>query len=572
MKNRPLIRSALFLFVLAVFNVGVEARAESSRQISMDFESADLKDVLKIFSQQSGLNFVASQDIENKKVTVYLDRVPVQEALEVIIKANGLRYDQKPDTHVFAVYPQTEGDIEEKLRTRVFHLRYMRFSISPMYVGGQSVVDDLKNVQQFGGSSSSSGSSSQSSGSQSSSQQGAASGSSGGATAQKGADKLVASLLSKNGKVSVDTSTNSLIVRDTPEKLDEIEKVLATLDVPSAQVMIEVHLMEVSKNVADDLGVDWGGTNGALATFAGGKRTTAFPFGETLFKASKGVKASAVTSASTLTLGTLSAENFTATLRFLTTHTDTKILARPRVLTLNNEAAQIKLVTNAAIANTTTIAASQGQSTTTSNQADRTEVGISLKMTPQINDDQSIALYLEPAVTTVAAAALSSSFLDPTTRSIRTTVRVKNHETLVIGGLIDSNKSLARKKIPFLGDLPLAGKAFSYDNGDYQDRELLIFITPHIVEGYDSLTEESATTDGKELAVKRMLDSFKEDRVRQMMAPFDAIEDEKEGLYRQERERIQASQKKAFQNPAVEKKMTQALDSFVAKIGKPAAR
>jgi len=565
---------------VAMFILSLQpALGAGERLISMDLEAADLKDVLKIFSQQSGLNFVASQEIETKKVTVFLQGVSVQDALDAIIKANSLRYDQKPGSKVFAVYQLTDADVEQTLRTRVFHLKYMTLSISPLDVGGQKVVQDLSQKDEISGSSSSQNSSDSSSGGSqgqgnqqggnaSGNQQSAASASPSNLTAQKGADKLVASILSKNGKVTVDLHTNSLIVTDTPEKLAEVEKVLAKLDVPAAQVMLEVYVMEVRKDLLDDIGVDWGGANGSLVTFTSGSRTTGFPFTENLFNKSKGVKAT-TQPASALALGSVSAANLTATLHFLMNHTDTKILARPRVLTESNEAANIKLVTNAAIANTTSTTASQGIATSTSNQAERTEVGISLKMTPQINDDDSISLYVEPAVTTVAVSQFfSTTFLDPTTRSVRTTARVKNHETLVIGGLIDSSQSLSKKKIPFLGDMPFMGSAFRYDNGDAFKRELLIFVTPHIVEGYDSLTEESATTGGKELAVKRMLDSFATDHVSEMMDPLSAVEKEKEGLYKQQRHLIETSQKRTLKNPLVEKKMSQALDSFSPKSSK----
>ncbi len=524
---------------------------EAPKTISMDFEAAALKDVLKIFSQQSGLNFVASQEVESKKVTVFLEDIPVQDALNALMTANGLRYEQKEGSRVFTVHANDAAAEAGSMETRVFHIKHMRLSGSPIDVGGDNVISDLTNTSELSvassGSSGTGGSSTGGSGASSS-----ASASSPNASQAQGVDKLVESLLSKNGKVTFDLQSNSLVVTDTPEKLMVIEKVLQKLDVPARQVMLEAYLME-----------------GKLASFTAGSRTTAFPFAETLFNASKGVKASAVTAGSTLTLGTLSAANLTATLHYLMTQTDSKILARPRVLTLNNQAANIKLVTNAAIANTSTTTTAVGTAAVTNNVAERTQVGITLKMTPQVNEDESVELFLQPSVTTVAASGFFPTiFLDPTTRSVRTVVRVKNHETLVIGGLIDSDKSLVTRKLPFLGDIPLLGKAFRYEAGHDVDRELLIFITPHIVEGYNSLAENSATTPGRELAVKRMSGLFKKDQVKNTLNPVEEFENQMATVLNQQKALVEANAKHP-PDPKLEKEMNQALDSFNQKNIKP---
>ena len=541
---------------------------EAPKTISMDFEAAALKDVLKIFSQQSGLNFVASQEVESKKVTVFLEDIPVQDALNALMTANGLRYEQKEGSRVFTVHANDAAAEAGSMETRVFHIKHMRLSGSPIDVGGDNVISDLTNTSELSvassGSSGTGGSSTGGSGASSS-----ASASSPNASQAQGVDKLVESLLSKNGKVTFDLQSNSLVVTDTPEKLMVIEKVLQKLDVPARQVMLEVYLMEVKKDALDNQGIEWAGADGKLASFTAGSRTTAFPFAETLFNASKGVKASAVTAGSTLTLGTLSAANLTATLHYLMTQTDSKILARPRVLTLNNQAANIKLVTNAAIANTSTTTTAVGTAAVTNNVAERTQVGITLKMTPQVNEDESVELFLQPSVTTVAASGFFPTiFLDPTTRSVRTVVRVKNHETLVIGGLIDSDKSLVTRKLPFLGDIPLLGKAFRYEAGHDVDRELLIFITPHIVEGYNSLAENSATTPGRELAVKRMSGLFKKDQVKNTLNPVEEFENQMATVLNQQKALVEANAKHP-PDPKLEKEMNQALDSFNQKNIKP---
>lgn len=475
--KRHLVRAILLLVVLslpAASALPEDINAPSDQRITADFAGAELKDVLKAFSQQSGLNFVASQEVENKKVTLFLDNVTVQDALDNIIKANGLRYERARDSGIFIVYPSKTSSKE--ISTRVFQLRYTRLSASALDVGGQSVVRDLAiRNEELSSSSESSSSSSSAGGVPSLTGLGGSSEEEG---EVRGIDKIVARLLSPKGSVTADLRTNSLIVSDYPQNLQMVEEVLQVIDVETRQVMIEVQIFEVRASAFKDAGVEWGGDDGSLLTYTGGVRAAGFPFQEDIFESFD----PATTTKSSLTLGTLSAVNFKATLHFITTLTDTKILARPRVLTVNNEAAIIKLVTNTAIARVSTQSASEGVSVTTSNTAERTDTGIVLKMTPQINADDSIELFIEPSVTTVTASTFfADDFLDPTTRSVRTTVRVKDSETLVIGGLIDKDVNDSTRKIPFLGDLPFIGHAFKYENTDGIERELLIFMTPHIV-------------------------------------------------------------------------------------------
>ncbi len=543
-------------------DVATAVRGEDNL-VSMNFDGAQLRDVLKILSQQSGLNFVASEDVESKKVTVLLEDVPVGDALESIVRANSLRYERKPGSNVFEV--SAAEDTSGGVQTRVFMLRYTRLSISPLDVGGQSAINDLLKPEEVSAITASAGGAGAAAGA------GAAGAESTGTelalVAERGVDKIVATLLSETGKVTVDIHTNSLIVTDAPAVLTKIEKVLEKIDVPTRQVMIECHLIEVSKTVLDDHGVDWGGANGALLAFEGADRSTAFPFAESIFTNSSELRA-ATRPKSAITMGTVSAENFSATLRFITSQSDSKILARPRVLTLNNEAANIRLVTSAAIARTSTITASEGITTLQTGQASRTDVGISLRMTPQVNENRTITLFVEPSVTTVAASTFfPSDFLDPTTRSVRTMARVKDHETLVIGGLIDRNHSLTDKRIPGLGSIPFFGNAFAYKERGKADRELIIFITPHIVEGYDSLAAQSATAPGRDTAVRRTLDYFVKEEMELATDPLEDAGAARFPIDRQEKAMLKQSAKRPVA-PSLEKEMSRALDSLSQKNAK----
>ncbi len=449
----------------------------SDIKISMDFKEADLKDVLKIFSQQSGLNFIASQSVQSQKVTMYFNNVTVEDALANIVQANSLRYERAPGSDIVVVYP-IQAAVVTTVQTKVFPMKFTRLSGSALGVGGDGVISELSTAAGTGAVTTTTGTTS---------------------SKRRGIDEIASQFLSSQGKLTVDLRTNSLIVADLPENLSIIEEILKNIDVPAKQVMLDVHILEVRASVNEDIGMEYGGANGALGSITGGTHSTTFPFNKSLYRGFKSdPRVNSLTTATvatindhsaevtpSMTLGTISAANLTATLHYLTQLTDTKILARPRVLAMNNEAAIIRLVTKTSIANTSTSSSSGGAlGATTSDVAERVDTGIILRMTPQINEDSSIELFIEPAVTTASASTFfPTTFLDPTTRSIRTTVRVQDNETLVIGGLIDTDATKSEKKLPIFGDLPLIGKAFRYDANDQTDRELMIFLTPHILKG-----------------------------------------------------------------------------------------
>jgi Flp pilus assembly secretin CpaC len=143
--------------------------------------------------------------------------------------------------------------------------------------------------------------------------------------------------------------------------------------------------------------------------------------------------------------------------------------------------------------------------------------------------------------------------------------RVHDNETLVIGGLIDSTQSISKRKIPYLGDIPGLGKLFSYDSVDNQDRELVVFITPHLVQGRNSLTQSGVTSVGRDIPAKHLLDEFSDVEADVHLSAFenertkrDAIGD---AMARREKNAALEAGRKAS-DPAVEKQMAMALDAF----------
>jgi len=494
----------IFFFALIIPRLNANedtAFFDPEKTISMDFQEAKLKDILKIFSIQSGLSFIASEDVQNRATTLYFDNVPIKEAMNKIFQANNLTYVLDKTSNIFIV--KDWGKLPVETVTRVFFLKYATVSSSSL----KEEMSNITGVQSIG------------------ELQGGGEGEEGkagegkwGVEEDSGITKAIKKLLSEHGSVIEDYRTNSLVVTDIPSRMPVISQVIVSLDVPAPQILIEVEMLDVSKAATDKLGFKYGSSPFTLV-FTGPTKTTNFPLGKF-----------ARNPAGTVTPGSIAIDtgtnSYSVTMDFLRTQTDTKYLARPRILTLNNETAEIKIVTNESVGVKTTTEAS---TSTTSAEPERYETGVSLRVTPQVNlETGEITMYLNPKVAEASAGnniisgGLTYTFRDPEERTTRATVRVRDGDTIIMGGLIRNEYSSTETKVPFFGDIPLIGGAFRHKNKDRdRGRELLVFITPHII--WDSNDTELARAGkvdlpdreqnsmlgfNRQLAIKSSLNSF----------------------------------------------------------------
>ncbi|MDP2654550.1 MAG: secretin N-terminal domain-containing protein [Candidatus Omnitrophota bacterium] len=438
---------------------------EYSRRISMDFQDASLVDVLKIFSQQSQFNLVTSEALANKRVTVYLDNVPVHEALNQILKANSLTYEIQPDNDIYIVKPLAKPEVE--LITKVFPLRHSMVNNSKI----KSLLKIEADEGQSGGGGGGAGG-------------GAASG---GDQEKTGITGAVKAILTDKGKVVEDPRTNSLIITDIASNFPMIESTIAKLDIAIPQILIEVEMLEVSKDTSNQIGIKIGDTP---LVFSGGQRDHFYPWDQNRLLDS----GNATFEDAQYRVGTIDASGLSATLQFLRTQTDTRNLARPRILTLDNETAQIKISTNEAIGIKDQQSSSENI-TTQSVEAERVETGVFLTVTPQVNTQtQEITMAIIPKVIIARQGATFSNttFRDPEERASQSLLRVHSGDTIVIGGLVRSDNSNTVTKVPILGDIPLIGAAFRHKDKADVERELIIFITPHIVSTSPARKETAA--------------------------------------------------------------------------------
>ena len=446
--------------------------SETSKAIFIDVKGASLVNVLKIISKQTGLSFIASHDVEDKSITVYLNKVPLNQALETILSANGLAYEMQGDSNIFLIKPAVKTETTKI--TKVFQLKYATVSTSKL----NSTID-----------------------------------AGGGGKGGSGLEEVLKDSLSTVGKVVVDARTNSLVITDVPAQFDLIESTISKLDVPVPQILIEVEMLDVSKSTEDQMGIKYGAN--PLAFVGGGTKSTSFPFGPNANKSSSsGSSSSSGTSSSSGSSSSSSsssgsgsssssgsgasstgftAAGMTAMLQFMSTTSDSRTLARPRILTLNNETAKIEISADKAISIQQTQTSANGSgSTLNAVTPERYQTGVVLKVTPQANlITREITLAVSPKVIDVTASQVGNNIYDPETRGSDSILKLKDGQSMVIGGLMREQLSKSVNKIPILGDLPLIGSAFRYVDKSKDQRELIIFITPHIIDDNNQMDLKS---------------------------------------------------------------------------------
>lgn len=464
------ITTTVIFFLMFVFSV---SRLNAQEQplpvgaeagISMDFKDASLKDILKVFSIQAGMNFIASEAVQDRKITLYLDKVPLSQAMDKIFSANNLSYELDSKANIFVV--KEWGKMETETVTKVFYLKNATVSTSSLK---EELSKSLTNSNTATGFSSRSKFKEESEG---------------------GITSAVKRLLSNVGSMMEDFRTNSIIVTDTPMKMKVISQVVASLDVVVPQVMLEVEMLDVSKNTVDKVGFEFGDTP-FTAIVTGATATMGFPYGawnKILAPGNGSLSINPLVNSIT----NLNSQ-YNMQLDFMRTQTDTKFLARPKLLTLNNETAEIAITKDEIVGREDTVNITTSGTTTTSVFKRSTDLaltkegtGIFLRVTPQINlDTNEITMVVNPKSSVTSISDLSTTSnrqADVEVRSTKSIVKVKDGETVILGGLIHQDKSIAVKKLPILGDIPFLGVFFRHKNQTVGlERELIVFITPRIV-------------------------------------------------------------------------------------------
>lgn len=422
----------------------------SKEPVSFDYNEADIKEVIAMLAAKAGINVIYGDDISGT-VTMRLDKVPFDEAFRTVLSVKGLATQQVGDSILRIASPHTFVAEQKKAmpQTRIFFLNYSRAS----EVKAQLVS--------------------------------------------------VASAEGRTSAVNVDEANNALIITDTPMGLEAAARLVRNLDLMPKQVLIEAKLVEVALDNSFHLGINWsaygekagdyigagdsgnqvsaGGTPGlSVPAVAGG---TAYNAPLSAAGGGTGVNLPANVIYGAFRLGKLASNYmFDAVISAAAKKGKAKVLSDPKVATLNNKEANIDITTQVPYTTTEVTAATPPISTT---KVTYLSVGIKLTVTPTITSDGRISMRINPSVSqispTITAVAGGAPGID--TRSADTNVIVRDGETIVIGGLISDTQAESVFKVPLLGDIPILGYLFRKKTKTRDRRELLIFVTPRIIEG-----------------------------------------------------------------------------------------
>jgi type IV pilus assembly protein PilQ len=289
------------------------------------------------------------------------------------------------------------------------------------------------------------------------------------------------SVLTETGSIVVDGRTNSLVVSDIPENMSTLQSLVTELDDPTSQVLIEARIVEFSEDAATELGINWGYEDFESGDNGNGEYSYGSTFDDPDHEGFLDLTFGKFASFSAV-------QDLQAMLSVMQKDGKAQVLAKPRILTLDNKEASIEITEHIALAKKTTYREGGQEQTVEPIFGD---VGVTLKVTPNVNTDEFVTLKVEPVV----SSAQKSSFfpneaVDTRKRSATTTVMVQDGETIVIGGLLRKDVTETRFKVPLLGDIPILGYLFSKSIMSDTTTEVVLFLTPRIL-GSESLANMS---------------------------------------------------------------------------------
>ncbi|MHC4069753.1 MAG: secretin and TonB N-terminal domain-containing protein [Planctomycetota bacterium] len=389
------------------------------KKISIDFRNTPIDDVLRIMAEQADVDIVKSPTVAGN-VTATLTNVPLEEALNNILAAHGYSYvATKNMIRIASLAEITEK--AERLESKIYHITYA----------------DVKEVE-----------------------------------------KALKNFISQRGSISSNPGTSHIIISDTEDNIKAIDTFIDEVDRPTLQVLVEARIYDITSREKLDLGVQW--SAGRNTTY---DATTLEPTGGRIdpFITSGFEGATAKTTSATgfLRLGWLNDSiDIDAVLSAEQENIDARLLANPRILVLDNEKAFFNIVTEHPYVERTI---SGDQITETVRFKN---VGVSLEVTPHITRGGMVRLHIMPEFNVfVERVALGTSNVPVVdTRKADTIALVKDGQTVVLGGMRKKEVSNQINKVPLLGDLPLIGGLFRFKGEDTAVTELVVFITPRVIE------------------------------------------------------------------------------------------
>ncbi len=435
------------LYVVEVSEIPVEVAERRKKEVfegeklSLNFQDIEVRSVLQLIADFTGLNIVVS-DTVGGNLTLRLKNVPWDQALDIILKTKGL--DKRQTGNVLLIAPSEEIAAREKLELesnqQVQELAPLRSEfIQVNYARAADLAALLKASEN--------------------------------------------SLLSARGNVAIDERTNTLLVQDTATKLDEVRNLVERLDIPVRQVLIESRIVIATDDFSKELGVRFGvsnfdsigpGESGTSAITGNLDGATDFINGDDVQLADTlNVNLPVVNPAGSiglalakLPLGLLLELELSAA----QAESRAEVISNPRVITSNQATARIEQGTEIPY---------QSQTSSGATDIEFKKAVLSLEVTPQITPDDRVAMQLSINSDSVGQIFAGVPSID--TREVTTQVLVDNGQTVVLGGVYQEDSTVSNSRVPFFSDIPLLGRLFRTDLVDNGRSELLVFITPRII-------------------------------------------------------------------------------------------
>lgn len=459
------------------------------RKVTLDLRDMDIIDVFKFLSLKGEFNIVVSKGVIGR-VTLVLKRVKIADALDIISLANGLGYKIVSDIVYImpeAEYFQTYGKyFRDKTRVKIFYLKYVRPSyamealknvkseIGKLVVdedtGSVVMIDTEENIKEmekvlekidhrlqtkvFSLNS---------------------------AKAETVKEKLRERLDVKAvGSIQADERSNKVIITALPERFSEIEPLIEALDQRHKEVLIKVKILKIILNPKFDFGIDWekAFSNSRYSTLRSLDFRGAFPIASSISTSGS------LGTVGKMAIGNVSADQFSIEIKALKQVSDTKVLANPQILVVNNEEAKIHIGDKLAYVTTTTTGTGADQ--TTNEEIHFIDTGILLNVKPVISEDGFISMTIKPEISSQSGTLTTPKGATVpliNTTLIESKVMVKDGVTIVIGGLHKDEGSKSHKGLPGLSEVPFIGGVFRNVSDQITKTEIVIFLTPTIIDG-----------------------------------------------------------------------------------------
>lgn len=478
MKSKILL--CLFVVVMTFSIIaGAEAltAVDDNSRVNLDVKSMSILDVLRLLAEQGQVNIVASRNVQGR-VTAKLKDVTVLQALDAILDANNFMFEEGNGIiRVFTHQDALQKEQTELLISRVFFMSNVKASdlravlnsiksargrVEINAISNQVIITDTnkklneaeeailildrRQITQVYDLNY--------------------------ADAKEIQAKLIEIIPKEEGEIIIDERTNSLVVRAIPEIVYKVDQMIENWDQRPMQVLIEARILEISLDKSKGIGVNWEyqrdvGKGDGLSVSA--------------------TLPASVATGGILRVGTLSADQYQVTLQMLESATNTNILSNPRIVVIDNQEANI-LVGSSEPYLVTYI---DSESRTQTEETKFIDVGIKLNVTPKISKNGFVTLKIHPEVSSARRVAEVNNSLAVDTTQADTTVVVEDGKTIVLGGLIKDSVSDVVSKVPLLGDIPLLGIFFRNKAKIAVKREIVVFITPHILKNEKELMPES---------------------------------------------------------------------------------